>query len=257
VEVKHEELNSYIDGVKSLLALKHEKRNVINLLQWTVCHSLVRSYQLSLAFYMLSPKMTWDMIESCGTTNFAEANPIPDRLVAPKLLDEQKYPGDFFDLQINFSGSSSIQPNKDSGLLAVCTRVEPFPEGLFMINSDRNIEMQNDLWALAFLRISAEYIYHDYHMQHEEVQHEVENLLTHANDPASIKESEKLRIASSELTDRQKRILDLIAKGATNEEIAQALEVSLGTVRVETSRLFDRLGVRNRQHAATFAYLLE
>ena len=250
-------MNSYIDGVKSLLALKHEKYNVINLLQWTVCHSLVRSYQVSLAFYVLSPKMTWDIIESCGTTNFSEANVIPDRLVAPKLLEEQKYPGDFFELKIDFSGSANVEPNNDSSVLAVCTRVEPFPEGLFMITTDRSIDLQNDLCALAFLRISAEYIYHDFHVPREAMHHEAENLLTHANDPESLKESEKLRIASSELTDRQKRILDLIAKGATNEEIAQALEVSLGTVRVETSRLYDRLGVRNRQHAATFAYLLQ
>lgn len=51
------------------------------------------------------------------------------------------------------------------------------------------------------------------------------------------------------LTLRQRQILELIASGATNREIAGELLVSTETVKKEASMIFRRLGVRNRTEA--------
>jgi DNA-binding NarL/FixJ family response regulator len=52
-----------------------------------------------------------------------------------------------------------------------------------------------------------------------------------------------------ELTDREAEILELIAKGNTNEEIAQQLVLSLKTVRNHVSNIFSKLQVADRAQA--------
>jgi len=51
------------------------------------------------------------------------------------------------------------------------------------------------------------------------------------------------------LTAREREVLDLIARGATNREIAQALFLSPHTVKEHTSVLYRKLGARNRAEA--------
>jgi DNA-binding NarL/FixJ family response regulator len=51
------------------------------------------------------------------------------------------------------------------------------------------------------------------------------------------------------LSDREREVLDLIASGATNPEIAQILHLSTHTVKGHTSALYRKLGVRNRTEA--------
>ncbi len=55
------------------------------------------------------------------------------------------------------------------------------------------------------------------------------------------------------LTKREKEILSLVIKGATNKEIAEGLLVSEQTVRNRLSGIFRKLGVRNRTEAAVYA----
>lgn len=55
------------------------------------------------------------------------------------------------------------------------------------------------------------------------------------------------------LTPRERQILDMIANGDHNKEIALALGISEKTVRVHCSRLFQRLGVTDRTQAAVWA----
>ncbi len=55
------------------------------------------------------------------------------------------------------------------------------------------------------------------------------------------------------LTPREREILDLIADGRHNKEIALALGISEKTVRVHCSHLFQRLGVTDRTQAAVWA----
>ena len=51
------------------------------------------------------------------------------------------------------------------------------------------------------------------------------------------------------LTRRELEILELIAQGLSNREIAEKLYVSENTVKTHASRLFDKLGARRRTQA--------
>lgn len=55
------------------------------------------------------------------------------------------------------------------------------------------------------------------------------------------------------LTDREQQVLELIARGNTNKDIARALGVSPKTVMHHSSHIYRKLGVRRRSEAAAFA----
>jgi len=57
----------------------------------------------------------------------------------------------------------------------------------------------------------------------------------------------------SELTERELEVLQLVAKGATNREIAEELVISEGTVKNHISNILARLNVRDRTQAAIYA----
>jgi DNA-binding NarL/FixJ family response regulator len=57
----------------------------------------------------------------------------------------------------------------------------------------------------------------------------------------------------SKLTGREIEVLCLIAKGATNREIAGQLTISEGTVKNHISNILSRLGLRDRTQAAIYA----
>jgi DNA-binding NarL/FixJ family response regulator len=57
-----------------------------------------------------------------------------------------------------------------------------------------------------------------------------------------------------ELTGREQEVLRLMARGATNAEIAGALFVAEATVKTHVSSIFSKLGVRDRAAAIVFAY---
>jgi DNA-binding NarL/FixJ family response regulator len=52
------------------------------------------------------------------------------------------------------------------------------------------------------------------------------------------------------LTPRQKQVLDLVIEGKSNKEIARALNLSDGTIKVHMAALFKNLGVNSRSAAA-------
>ncbi|MBN1993018.1 MAG: response regulator transcription factor [Anaerolineae bacterium] len=56
-----------------------------------------------------------------------------------------------------------------------------------------------------------------------------------------------------DLTERELEVLRLIATGATNREIAQALVISEGTVKNHVSNILNCLGLRDRTQAAIYA----
>jgi DNA-binding NarL/FixJ family response regulator len=57
----------------------------------------------------------------------------------------------------------------------------------------------------------------------------------------------------ADLTGREVEVLRLIAKGATNREIAEQLVISEGTVKNHISNILSRLGLRDRTQAAIYA----
>ncbi|RLD46800.1 MAG: hypothetical protein DRI94_14455, partial [Bacteroidetes bacterium] len=52
------------------------------------------------------------------------------------------------------------------------------------------------------------------------------------------------------LTEREEKILILISKGYTNNEIAEKMFVSINTIKTHTKNIFIKLNVRNRTEAA-------
>jgi len=59
--------------------------------------------------------------------------------------------------------------------------------------------------------------------------------------------------AFPELTPRETRVLELIAEGSSNDEIAGALHLAPKTVRNHVSRIYDKLGVSGRSRAIVLA----
>jgi two-component system response regulator DevR len=61
------------------------------------------------------------------------------------------------------------------------------------------------------------------------------------------------QIPGSELTEREREVLTLIARGYTNKQIADTLFVSEKTARNHVSHILDKLGLSRRSEAAAFA----
>jgi DNA-binding NarL/FixJ family response regulator len=57
-----------------------------------------------------------------------------------------------------------------------------------------------------------------------------------------------------ELTEREHAVLRLMARGATNAEIATSLHVAEATVKTHVGSIFSKLGARDRAAAIVFAY---
>ena len=66
--------------------------------------------------------------------------------------------------------------------------------------------------------------------------------------PASFVRDEK-KVESLGITPRELEILQLIAEGLSNREIAERVFVSENTVKTHSSRVFDKLGARRRTQA--------
>jgi DNA-binding NarL/FixJ family response regulator len=79
----------------------------------------------------------------------------------------------------------------------------------------------------------------------------LERLIAHV--PTDVLEDKTLPPGMAELTPREKEVLCLIAKGASNREIAQTLFLSEGTVRNHISHILTRLDLRDRTQAAIVA----
>src|SRR5262245_18194150 len=60
--------------------------------------------------------------------------------------------------------------------------------------------------------------------------------------------------ALDQLTDREREVLELVAKGQSNAEIATSLYVSLATVKTHVSRLLMKLDSRDRAQLVMIAY---
>ena len=60
----------------------------------------------------------------------------------------------------------------------------------------------------------------------------------------------KMARAVGALSSRQREVLNLIVQGRSNKEIARALKLAEGTVKIHVAALFNKLGIKRRSAAA-------
>jgi DNA-binding NarL/FixJ family response regulator len=58
---------------------------------------------------------------------------------------------------------------------------------------------------------------------------------------------------STELTERERQVVHLIAGGLSNKEIGRCLDVSESTIKVHLRHIFVKLGIHNRTALAALA----
>lgn len=78
-------------------------------------------------------------------------------------------------------------------------------------------------------------------------------LLAEFNDLAAGVEKATVEQAEAKLSPREGEVLQLVAKGATNKEIADSLFISENTVKTHLQNIMEKLHLANRSQAAAYA----
>lgn len=71
--------------------------------------------------------------------------------------------------------------------------------------------------------------------------------------PSLIRGKEEVNEVDESITEREKRLLTLIAQGKNNQEIAEELFLSVGTVKNHITVILDKLELRDRTQLAIYA----
>jgi DNA-binding NarL/FixJ family response regulator len=86
------------------------------------------------------------------------------------------------------------------------------------------------------------------------VQHHVVDALAHDSEHSGVPSAPAAPVLPDDLTPREAEVLELIAEGLTNAEIAERLFVSPTTVKSHINHLFAKAGLRDRTQAVNYAY---
>ena len=78
-------------------------------------------------------------------------------------------------------------------------------------------------------------------------------LLTEFKDLAAVVERESIEKANANLSPREREVLQQVAQGATNKEIADFLFISKNTVRAHMRSIMEKLHMANRSQAVAYA----
>lgn len=79
------------------------------------------------------------------------------------------------------------------------------------------------------------------------------NELRRLADAETIHQMSNRRRQGEELTAREREVLNLIALGNSNQEIAESLIIEVGTVKNHVHNIFRKLDIQSREHAIFFA----
>jgi DNA-binding NarL/FixJ family response regulator len=66
--------------------------------------------------------------------------------------------------------------------------------------------------------------------------------------------NDKTRVALSQLTNREREVLHLLAKGDDNETISEKLSITIGTAKNHVSNIYEKLGLRTRAEVVAWAW---
>jgi LuxR family maltose regulon positive regulatory protein len=77
----------------------------------------------------------------------------------------------------------------------------------------------------------------------------------HENIPAALEAYGEAAAAAMKgrLTEQEKKVLELLARANTNEEISVKLGIALRTVKTHTGNIYSKLGVKNRAQCVNLA----
>lgn len=241
--------------IRSLLALC-QNSSLLSMLQWIVGHPLLRPHQLSLAFFELTPEMTWEFVKGAGPVPLGGLSGTDDAKVCDLRIADRELPWGFFNWNdFNFEGMNN---EPELSLAGLCLGEHEYSDGLLVVAAKNEFKFESFAHIYSFIRVASEFVYRHHYLNSSsdmELHSKRENPNTETSVP-DVPEEPGSSLVGVVLTDRQSHILEYISSGLTNEEIAAKLHLSLGTIRVEASRLYDRLGARNRQQAASLAHLV-
>lgn len=244
-----EKISIMAQQIRSLLAMS-QYASMQTMLQWIVSHPVLRQQQFSIAFYELTPEMTWECIKEAGPNQLSHISGFSDSQISRTSILADGLPWGYFFADSLLANS----PKTSIPLLSVglCLGTLDFEDGLLLCTANLSSHFKENLEVFSFIRVASEFIYRFHKMS--QPLHEQSSRPAVAADVDH--EERDTTLDGVTLTERQSQILELITNGLTNEEIAAKMHLSLGTIRVETSRLYDRLGARNRQQAASLAHLV-
>ena len=136
-----------------------------------------------------------------------------------------------------------------NGVAAIVAIRSEFPDARIIVLS--TYDGDEDIYR-AFQAGARAYLLKDMH--HEEVVNAIRAV--HQGQrfiPPAIANRLAERMPRSELTARELEVLKLIVKGMSNKEIASALLITEGTVKIHVNNMLAKLGVSDRTKAATTA----